>query len=132
MRLRLLAVGAAAGVLGGLLGIGGGIVIVPGLMWAAGLDRHTASGTSLLAILPIAVVTALTYAFAPGGAFKLEASAIFVGGSLAGAILGARVNAHVSERALRIAMAIIAASSGCAWSSRSGSAPGPRSWASMP
>ena len=107
MRLRLLAVGAAAGVLGGLLGIGGGIIIVPGLIWAAGLDRHTASGTSLLTILPIAVVAALTYAFAPGGAFELEASAIFVGGSLAGAILGARVNAHVSERALRIAMAII-------------------------
>jgi len=104
---RLAAVGVAAGLLAGLLGIGGGIIIVPGLIWAAGLDRHTASGTSLVAILPIAIVAAVTYAVAPGGAFELEASAIFVGGSLAGAILGARVNARVSERALRTAMAFI-------------------------
>ena len=107
MNWRLAALGAAAGLLAGLLGIGGGIIIVPGLIWAAGLDRHTASGTSLLAILPIAVVGALTYAVAPGGAFELEASAIFVGGSLAGAILGARTNARVSERALRTVMAVL-------------------------
>jgi len=104
---RLAAVGAAAGLLSGLLGIGGGIIIVPGLIWAAGLDRHTASGTSLVAILPIASVAALTYALAPGGAFDPEASAVFVLGSVAGAVLGARVNARVSERALRLAMAII-------------------------
>jgi uncharacterized membrane protein YfcA len=104
---RLALVGAAAGLLSGLLGIGGGIIIVPGLIWAAGLDRHTASGTSLLAILPIAAVAALTYAIAPGGAFDAEASAIFVLGSVTGAVLGARVNARVSERALRTAMAII-------------------------
>jgi uncharacterized protein len=105
---RLAAVGAAAGLLGGLLGIGGGIIIVPGLIWAAGLDRHTASGTSLVTILPIAVVAAVVYAAAPGGAFEPEASAILVAGSLAGALLGVRVNARVSERALRTAMAIIA------------------------
>ena len=104
---RLALVGVAAGLLSGLLGIGGGIVIVPGLIWAAGLDRHTASGTSLLAILPIAVVSAITYAVVPGGAFDPEASAIFVAGSVAGAVLGARVNARTSERALRLAMAVL-------------------------
>ena len=107
MTRRLALVGAAAGLLSGLLGIGGGIIIVPGLMWAAGLDRHTASGTSLVAILPIAAVAAVTYAVAPGGAFEPEASAIFVVGSLGGAILGARVNARVSERGLRLAFALI-------------------------
>jgi uncharacterized membrane protein YfcA len=104
---RLAAVGAVAGLLSGLLGIGGGIVIVPGLMWGAGLSRHTASGTSLLAILPIAVVAAVTYAVAPGGAFEPEASAVFVVGSLGGAVLGARVNARISERALRMAFALV-------------------------
>ena len=108
MNARLALVGVAAGLLSGLLGIGGGIVIVPGLIWAAGLSRHTASGTSLLAILPIAVVAAITYAVVPGGAFDAEASAIFVGGSLAGAVVGARVNARTSERALRLTMAILA------------------------
>jgi len=104
---RLAAVGAVAGLLSGLLGIGGGIIIVPGLIWAARLDRHTASGTSLVAILPIAAVAALTYALAPGGAFDPEASAIFVLGSVAGAVLGARVNARVSERALRLTLAAL-------------------------
>ena len=107
MTRRLAVVGAAAGLLSGLLGIGGGIIIVPGLMWAAGLDRHTASGTSLVAILPIALVAAVTYAVAPGGAFDPEASAVFVVGSLGGAVLGARLNARVSERALRTAFALI-------------------------
>jgi uncharacterized protein len=104
---RLAAVGALAGLLSGLLGIGGGIIIVPGLIWGAGLSRHTASGTSLLAILPIAVVAAVTYAVAPGGAFEPEASAVFVVGSLGGAVLGARVNARISERGLRIAFAVL-------------------------
>jgi uncharacterized membrane protein YfcA len=104
---RLALVGVAAGLLSGLLGIGGGIIIVPGLMWAAGLDRHMASGTSLLAILPIAVVAAVTYAVAPGGAFEPEASAVFVVGSLGGAVLGARVNARISERGLRLAFALL-------------------------
>ena len=115
MSWRLALVGAAAGLLSGLLGIGGGIIIVPGLIWAAGLDRHTASGTSLVAILPIATVAAITYAVAPGGAFDPEASAIFVIGSIAGAVFGARVNARVSERALRMAMAVLTLISACAW-----------------
>ena len=70
MTRRLALVGVGAGLLSGLLGIGGGIIIVPGLIWGAGLSRHTASGTSLLAILPIAVVAAITYAVAPGGATR--------------------------------------------------------------
>jgi uncharacterized protein len=104
---RLAAVGVAAGLLGGMLGVGGGIIIVPGLIWAAGLGRHMATGTSLVAILPIAVVAAVTYAVAPGGAFEPEASAVFVAGSLGGAVLGARVNARISERGLRMAFAVI-------------------------
>jgi uncharacterized membrane protein YfcA len=98
-----------AGGLGGLVGVGGGIILVPGLIWAAGLDRHTATGTSLLAILPIAAVGALTYALAPGGVFDPAASALLTAGSLGGAILGARTNAVLSERALRIGFAALSA-----------------------
>lgn len=104
---RLALVGVGAGLLSGLLGIGGGIVIVPGLVWAAGLDRHTATGTSLVAILPMAIVSTLTYALAPGGAFDPAASALLIAGSLVGAVLGSHVNARVSERTLRLALAVI-------------------------
>jgi hypothetical protein len=52
----LLAVGLAAGVIAGLLGVGGGVLFVPGLVLLAGLDQHHAEATSLLAIIPVAIV----------------------------------------------------------------------------
>ena len=61
MNRRLALVGVTAGLLSGLLGIGGGIIIVPGLIWGAGLDRHTASGTSLVATIPTVIVGALQH-----------------------------------------------------------------------
>lgn len=56
----LVMVGVVAGVLAGLLGIGGGIVVVPGLVLLAGLDLDTARGTSLLVVLITAVTASIT------------------------------------------------------------------------
>jgi uncharacterized membrane protein YfcA len=106
-RWRLAIVGAVAGVLAGLLGIGGGIVLVPGLAWATGIDRHTATGTSLLAIVPIAVVGSTTYALAPGGKFDAPAAALLVAGSLAGALIGAWLSAKFTDRGLRLTFAVV-------------------------
>lgn len=44
-------IGAAAGVVSGLAGVGGGVIMVPAMIFLLGLDQHTAEGTSLLAIL---------------------------------------------------------------------------------
>ena len=54
-------VGLAAGLLGGLFGVGGGLIIVPGLVSLAGMDRRLAHGTSLAATLPIAAASLITY-----------------------------------------------------------------------
>jgi uncharacterized protein len=54
----LILIGVAAGVLGGLLGVGGGVLFVPGLVIVVGLTQHEAEATSLLAILPVALVGA--------------------------------------------------------------------------
>jgi uncharacterized membrane protein YfcA len=51
-----IAIGVAAGVLGGLLGLGGGVLFVPGLVIFLGLGQHPAEATSLLAIVPVALV----------------------------------------------------------------------------
>jgi uncharacterized membrane protein YfcA len=56
----LVLIGVAAGALGGLLGIGGGVLFVPGLVIVVGLTQHEAEATSLLAIVPLALVGALT------------------------------------------------------------------------
>lgn len=54
----LILIGVAAGVLGGLLGVGGGVLFVPGLVIVVGLTQHEAEATSLLAIVPVALVGA--------------------------------------------------------------------------
>jgi hypothetical protein len=54
-----IAVGVAGGLIAGLLGVGGGVVFVPGPVIFLGLSQHQAEATSLLAIVPVAVVGTL-------------------------------------------------------------------------
>ena len=54
-----IAIGLAAGVVAGLLGVGGGVLFVPGLVIFLSLTQHQAEATSLLAIVPVALVGAL-------------------------------------------------------------------------
>ena len=51
-----IAIGLAGGVIAGLLGVGGGVLFVPGLVFFLGLGQHQAEATSLLAIVPVALV----------------------------------------------------------------------------
>jgi uncharacterized membrane protein YfcA len=51
-----LAIGLAAGIVAGLLGVGGGVLFVPGLVIFMGLNQHQAEATSLLAIVPVAML----------------------------------------------------------------------------
>lgn len=53
------AIGLAGGVVAGLLGVGGGVLFVPGLVIFMSLTQHQAEATSLLAIIPVALVGAL-------------------------------------------------------------------------
>jgi uncharacterized membrane protein YfcA len=54
-------IGLAGGVTAGLLGVGGGVLFVPGLVFFLGLDQHHAEATSLLAIVPVAVAGTLRH-----------------------------------------------------------------------
>ncbi|NQW60950.1 sulfite exporter TauE/SafE family protein, partial [bacterium] len=54
-------VGLAAGLLSGIFGVGGGILIVPGLVFFAKMDQRRAHGTSLAAVLPISVSSLASY-----------------------------------------------------------------------
>jgi uncharacterized membrane protein YfcA len=60
--LILVGIGALAGALSGLFGIGGGVIIVPALVYFAGFDQHLATGTSLAILLPpVGIGAALEY-----------------------------------------------------------------------
>jgi uncharacterized protein len=54
-------IGLAGGVIAGLLGVGGGVLFVPGLVFFLGLDQHHAEATSLLAIVPVAIAGTLRH-----------------------------------------------------------------------
>ena len=96
MTLVFLAIGLAAGVLSGLFGIGGGIVIVPALLFFAQMPPHTATGTSLGALLlPVGALGA--WAYYRGGNVDVRASALLAVGLFFGAYLGARLNQTMSS-----------------------------------
>jgi uncharacterized membrane protein YfcA len=96
---RILLVGFTAGAMSGLLGVGGGIVMVPLLVLLVGFSQHAAHATSLAAVVPIAGVGALTYAVA--GEIHLGYAALLAAGSLVGAPVGASLMAKMTEARLK-------------------------------
>lgn len=92
------AIGAAAGVLSGLFGIGGGIVIVPALVFL-GLTQHEASGTSLAALVfPVGVLGVIDYAHRHQVRWYYAAGIAL--GLAAGALAGAKISGRISNQAL--------------------------------
>lgn len=102
--LPLLAIGALAGCLSGLLGVGGGIVIVPLLVAWTGFTEHQAHATSLGAIVPIAIGGAT--GFALDGQVDLGIAVALGVGAVVGAPLGARLMSKMSERTLRFTFGV--------------------------
>jgi uncharacterized membrane protein YfcA len=100
-----IAIGVAAGVLSGLLGIGGGALFVPALVLLLGLGQVEAQATSLLAIVPVALVGA----WRQGHYGNLRLGEGLVIGVLAvpGALLGVVVVNAVPERAIELAFALL-------------------------
>ena len=101
---RLVAIGVAGGVLSGLLGVGGGIVMVPLLVIWAGYAQREAHAMSLGAIIPISVVGVVTYG-AAGEVRPAEAIALSIG-AIAGARIGAGLLARLGERSLKLAFGV--------------------------
>lgn len=100
-----IAIGLVAGIASGLLGVGGGIVMVPLLATFAGFAQHRAHATSLAAIVPIAAVGATTFAIA--GEIDYPIAGLLAVGSLVGAPLGARFMARSSEGLLTTMFGIL-------------------------
>lgn len=84
---RLGVVGLGAGTLSGFFGIGGGFLIVPGLMFASGMEIIYAVGTSLFAVGTFGLATAVNYA--ASGLIDWPVAAQFIGGGVIGGWVGA-------------------------------------------
>jgi uncharacterized protein len=97
--IRSILIGLVAGLASGLLGVGGGIVLVPLLVVLLGLAQHRANATSLAAIIPIAAVGAATFALDRSVDYTL--AGLLAAGAVAGAIMGARFMARARESTLQ-------------------------------
>ncbi|MDQ3689738.1 MAG: sulfite exporter TauE/SafE family protein [Chloroflexota bacterium] len=103
--LALLAIGLTAGTLAGLLGIGGGVLMVPAMVLITGFDQHVAQGTSLLVIIPAAVLGSFTH-HRRGRLALRDAGALAIGG-VVGALLGSLTALSLDEDLLRRLFAVL-------------------------
>ncbi len=97
--------GAAGGVISGLLGVGGGIMFVPALTLVLSLSQVKAEATSLLAIIPVAFVGALRQR--RYGNVRLHDAAVLGALSAVGVVAGVALANDLTQRALRIGFAAL-------------------------
>ena len=103
-----LLIGLGAGVLSGLFGIGGGVVIVPALIFIARMQPQSATGTSLAALLlPVGALGAWEYYRT--GNMNLGAGLLVALGLFVGAGVGAKLSLQLSPAGLRRAFAVFLA-----------------------
>ncbi|MBL0927020.1 MAG: sulfite exporter TauE/SafE family protein [Phycisphaerales bacterium] len=102
----LMVIGAVAGALSGLVGIGGGVVVVPALVYLLAVSQKQAQGTTLAMMLPpIGVLAVIAYARA--GNVNWVWAGLLVLGFLAGSYLGAGWALGQSEAALKRVFGVV-------------------------
>jgi uncharacterized membrane protein YfcA len=103
--LLLVVVGLLAGVLSGLVGLGGGVIIVPALVFLLGFSQHQAQGTSLgILLLPAGIFAVMGYY--KRGYIDVKAVLLLFVGFLVGGWLGSKISLSVSEATLKKVFAI--------------------------
>jgi uncharacterized protein len=105
-----LILGLLAGVLSGLIGLGGGFIIVPALVFIFGFSQHQAQGTTLaLLVPPIGILAAWTYY--RQGFVDVKVAALIAAGFVVGSLLGARYAMNISsgtlEKVFGVALVLI-------------------------
>lgn len=106
----LIVIGFLAGIVGGSLGLGGGIIIVPALVFIMGFTQHQAQGTSLAVLLfPIGILGVLNYAKNGYVNFKFAIILIiaFVLGSYLGSVISVNLPAKTLKKVFGIFMLIV-------------------------
>jgi uncharacterized membrane protein YfcA len=100
-----LVMGAAGGVISGLLGVGGGIMFVPALTLVLSLSQVKAEATSLLAIIPVALVGAFRqHGY---GNVRVRDGAVLGALSAVGVVGGVALANDLTQRALRVGFAVL-------------------------
>jgi hypothetical protein len=101
----IIIIGFAAGMLGGMIGIGGGLIIVPALVYFLSFSQHKAQGTSLgLLILPVAILGVLNYY--KKGYVDPKVVGLLALGFVAGSFLGSKWALALPQETLKKVFAV--------------------------
>jgi len=103
--LLLLAIGLAAGILSGMVGVGGGLIVVPALVFFMGFTQHQAQGTSLgLLLLPVGILAVINYY--NKGNIDIKVVLIMSIAFVLGGWIGSKIALSISQEALKKIFAI--------------------------
>lgn len=107
----LILIGLAAGMLSGLVGVGGGIILVPALVYFLNYNQHQAQGTSLgVLTFPVTILAFLSYyrdCINTGAPIQLKVILIIAGGFILGGLLGSMIAVKIDQHMLKKIFALI-------------------------
>jgi uncharacterized membrane protein YfcA len=102
----LIIIGVCAGLLGGLVGVGGGIIIVPALVYFLGYSQKMAQGTSLgILLLPVGILGVMQ--FYKQGYVDIKSVIIISIGFIAGSFYGSKIALSMSQESVKKTFAIL-------------------------
>ena len=104
--LSLVLIGILAGVLSGLVGVGGGIIMVPLLVMFFSFNQHEAQGTSL-AVLAVPVTAVAVFNYYKEGQFNLKYAAIIAVFFVLGSIVGSKFALTLDQKVLKKIFAVV-------------------------
>ena len=106
-----LLIGLAAGMLSGLVGVGGGIVMVPALVFFMNYTQHQAQGTSLAVLtLPVVILASVYYYYEcrkAGTPIDLKIVGLLAAGFLVGGFFGSKIALQINQELLKKIFAVI-------------------------
>jgi len=101
----VLIIGFAAGMFSGTMGVGGGVIIVPALVFFAGFSLHKAQGTSL-ALMTIPVMLVAAYNYYKEGYVDIKISLLLAATFIIGGYLGSKLSIMLPENIIRKVFAV--------------------------
>lgn len=104
--LALMLIGVIAGVLSGLVGVGGGVVMVPLLVFLLGFNQHQAQGTSL-AVLVVPVTAVAVFNYYKEGYINWKHAAIIAVCFVVGGYVGSKLAINLDQKMLKKIFAVI-------------------------
>ena len=102
----ILVTGLAAGFISGSMGVGGGIIVVPSLVFVLGFTIQQAQGTSL-ALMTIPVMLVATINYYKAGSVNVKVAILMALTFVIGGYIGSKVSVHIPEKIMKKAFGIL-------------------------